>query len=237
VPKPSSIPEWASSPSDPGDIVEPSGAKKQDGWNASERPPAQYFNWWQNLVYQWVDYLDGWFNGSDEIVYPVAKTRTLRVSPMRGSIEVSGADVSPAWAPGATSRGSLFAQHDEKRLNVVLSDFLPQGAVISLIRVLVDAGGRAGGSRASGDRLQFTVYRITQNWSSPGISDTTIVSTVEDNDSATTAQILTSGAISETVDKAGEVILLEIRSGTMLGGLDRVDGIEVVFTDPGPRNF
>lgn len=54
--KPASLPRWADVG---GDIVEPSSGKKDTGWIVSEQPPHSYFNWFQNLVYQWCDYLDG----------------------------------------------------------------------------------------------------------------------------------------------------------------------------------
>lgn len=54
--KPSIVPTWAT---DPGaQIIEPSGARRSLGWVPGDRPPAQEFNWWQNAVGQWVDWLD-----------------------------------------------------------------------------------------------------------------------------------------------------------------------------------
>lgn len=53
--KPTSIARWADVG---GDIVEPNSGKKDVGWVADERPPAQYFNWIQNLGGQWQAYLD-----------------------------------------------------------------------------------------------------------------------------------------------------------------------------------
>lgn len=55
--QPSEQPEWASGGS--AVITDPSSGKKALGWAVSEKPPAQYFNWWMNLVYQWVQYLAG----------------------------------------------------------------------------------------------------------------------------------------------------------------------------------
>lgn len=60
---PTKFPEWASVPAvDPisgqPNIVEPSEAKKDSGWNFKERPPRQDFNWWMNLVWKWIK----WFH-------------------------------------------------------------------------------------------------------------------------------------------------------------------------------
>jgi|LULL01.1.fsa_nt_gb hypothetical protein len=54
--KPSSLPIWAT---DPGAAIQnPGAAKNALGWVA-EIPPHEFFNHWQNLVYQWVSYFDG----------------------------------------------------------------------------------------------------------------------------------------------------------------------------------
>lgn len=54
--KPSSLPIWAT---DPGAAIEnPGAAKNAQGWVA-ELPPHEFFNHWQNLVYQWVLHFDG----------------------------------------------------------------------------------------------------------------------------------------------------------------------------------
>lgn len=53
--RPSKYPEWASGVG--ADIVEPSGTKKAQGWIV-EVPPHEYFNWLENLVYQWLVYMD-----------------------------------------------------------------------------------------------------------------------------------------------------------------------------------
>ena len=51
--KPGDVPEWANT----GDIDVPSAGKRLLGW-ILEKPPFQFFNWWQNLVGQWTVYLD-----------------------------------------------------------------------------------------------------------------------------------------------------------------------------------
>lgn len=53
MPQPSSTPEWAST----GTRVTPATAKQQQGWITGEKAPAQWLNWWMNLVYLWVVYL------------------------------------------------------------------------------------------------------------------------------------------------------------------------------------
>lgn len=52
MPKPAKLPRWADDGA--ADIVEPNSGKKDIGWVGGERPPAQFFNWLLNLIYQWL---------------------------------------------------------------------------------------------------------------------------------------------------------------------------------------
>jgi len=47
--------EWANDPG-PNGIVEPSTERKEVGWTAGEKPPAEFMNWIQNLEYLWQEY-------------------------------------------------------------------------------------------------------------------------------------------------------------------------------------
>lgn len=55
MPAPTELPEWASGGS--AAITDPTLAEKQLGWTDGEEPPAEYFNWWMNLVFLWISYL------------------------------------------------------------------------------------------------------------------------------------------------------------------------------------
>jgi hypothetical protein len=87
--RPIKLPQWADAPSVPTDIVEPSDIKKGLGWTTAgtipEKPPYQYFNYWQNLVFNWVSYFDaliseqGFITSNDSVVsitIPTGKTLT-----------------------------------------------------------------------------------------------------------------------------------------------------------------
>lgn len=66
--KPTDKPEWASDHPiqdsnyslGPGnaDVVEPDAAKKGDGWDHSEAPPYEWFNWLFRIIYEWVLWFD-----------------------------------------------------------------------------------------------------------------------------------------------------------------------------------
>jgi hypothetical protein len=53
--KPTNLAEWATGAAP---IVEPTTPQKQAGWPVDFKPPAQWFNWWMNIVYTWVVWLD-----------------------------------------------------------------------------------------------------------------------------------------------------------------------------------
>lgn len=72
VAKPSKYPEWASTIyvdpiTNAPNIVEPTDSHKATGWTAFEPPPRNYFNWYQNLAYQWIEYFDYRANGLEVI--------------------------------------------------------------------------------------------------------------------------------------------------------------------------
>lgn len=79
--KPTDLPEWASS----GYIVEPGGGKKATGWEPGELPPAEYFNWLQNLTYEWLAWLDR-FSSTQEGNWNLANTSTDATVP---ALEIS----------------------------------------------------------------------------------------------------------------------------------------------------
>lgn len=49
---------WATAPLIPADLVEPDTTHKDEGWQDTEEPPHSFFNYWQNLAYQWLAYLE-----------------------------------------------------------------------------------------------------------------------------------------------------------------------------------
>jgi hypothetical protein len=53
VPKPTADTTWSVT----GTKTEPSAGQKDAGWVVGQKPPAQWLNWWQNAVYQWILWL------------------------------------------------------------------------------------------------------------------------------------------------------------------------------------
>lgn len=90
--KPTDIPTWATDADYPAGPdawsatptkVEPSTGQKEEGWDPAQRPPAQYWNWWMNLVGQWLEYVD--VQTSDDITestfpHPAKMTGTFNIA-------------------------------------------------------------------------------------------------------------------------------------------------------------
>jgi hypothetical protein len=67
MPKPSSLPEWATDANYPAGAepeagtptkVPPSTNQDTVGWRPSQKPPATEWNWWMHKVYEWLAYVD-----------------------------------------------------------------------------------------------------------------------------------------------------------------------------------
>ena len=75
---PTKLPVWADAPTDPvpglpgtvHPIAEPLDAVKHQGW-VGERPPLNVFNWWMNLVYQWVAWFDTTISATHLMAVPI----------------------------------------------------------------------------------------------------------------------------------------------------------------------
>jgi hypothetical protein len=77
--RPDKLPTWAT---DNGAIItEPTDGKKATGWLSPEKPTDGGFNWWQNLTYKWVNYLD-------QLVFPIVEGYMSEVNKLMGSLKV-----------------------------------------------------------------------------------------------------------------------------------------------------
>ena len=56
--RPDSFIDWATSPPTPEDVVEPSPAKRANGWDGMEIPPHEWENWLKQRLDEWEQYID-----------------------------------------------------------------------------------------------------------------------------------------------------------------------------------
>lgn len=83
--RPEKLPEWATN--NDSVISEPTEGKKQTGWLSPEKPTDGAFNWWQNLTYKWVEYLD-------QLVYPVVEGYMSEVNKLFAFLKIKNKKLS-----------------------------------------------------------------------------------------------------------------------------------------------
>lgn len=152
--KPSTLPEWATVGAD---VVEPLLAEKQLGWVLATRPPAQWFNWWQLLVYQWVVWLnafeseahtwsvvqtfgDAVFNGeiafNQTSIYGATSTIQIEgafdVLPAADPLSLGQAEATAGWVRnsigGTTERVFVSENKDQTAPGIGARTYVTQGA-------------------------------------------------------------------------------------------------------------
>lgn len=126
--KPTQLPRWATDVAAPV-TPEPTEGKKDLGWAVSEKPPAQYFNWWMKLVYQWIVWVNDAASGIAASV--------LMVRDAAGRAKVA----DPAAADDIDTQGArdtAISTH-----NGVTNPHSATSAATASRLVLRDAAGRA----------------------------------------------------------------------------------------------
>ena len=246
MPRPADHPDWATAPSDPTDIVRPPAGRLADGWNPAERPPAQHFNWWQNLVGLWTRWLDERERDvarridADEWVYPSPKNRIAVFSPFSAYSARAQVSSNVAWYTPATglppNQGhALHSLENFARLFWPLSDLLPHGARITRLRALVQPG-RA--RPVTSQRMSLSFFATTASLA--GLSVTHRGLQRESRDQGTAAvQVIDTGVFPAfTLTKGGNHMVAQVVAGNDAGTRrDRVYALEVRYEDLGPRNY
>ena len=122
--------------------------------------------------------------------------------------------------------GSIFGE---------IGQILPDGAVVTAIKVVVNPGTARSGSNRM---IVIARHRTTTFGASPSIGGSTAVGTDTRDDTTTNLQTISLGTISETIDKSnGKGLWVTITGGSDAGtNADTVHGLQISWTDPGPRN-
>ena len=129
MPKPTDLPRWANVS---GDIVEPTEDKKDVGWIAGEKPPAQFWNWLQKNIYDWLSYFDE------------AKELTLYFPAAMGQVSGTLADQIYTGAHALPTNVGYTENDATFNFDIPLTPVLLPGDVITEITVY-GAEGNAGG--------------------------------------------------------------------------------------------
>lgn len=153
--KPTSLPIWAT---DGGAaITEPLLAEKEIGWTSSQKPPAQWFNWWQKTVYLWMVWLDAF----ESTVHTWTAAQTFSSAVTFSNDLIANGDAFFAGATelaGAITTGSL-ASNTADEVAMLLDDNTPTDArrlVGSFVATAAGARVRYYSRKAAFSGLEIT---------------------------------------------------------------------------------
>jgi hypothetical protein len=108
-------PSWATGAS--VEMEEPDSGEKAAGWVHDQKPPAHWFNWIKNLLYQWVKFFEdnSWENGECNLIFPDSDFTTEQTVACSFSYNKQGVVLFSIPTHTATSNSVDFAS----------SNFLP----------------------------------------------------------------------------------------------------------------
>jgi len=204
--------------------VEPPTAQAEDGWRPGERPPAQYQNFWQHAVRQWIAYFAGFFDGAaDDFVYPDGpREREIWIGPRAGQGE-SG------WGYNLIDRATCTSNgHD---LFVDLNETLRTGWVLKSVTAFVKPGTSA--------LMDLQLYSTAVEAGRVGAADpadTQLGSTGQSDASNAYQGIAVALSPGHTVDRATQNLTAWLKASSSAGATqDWYFGLKVLVDVPGPR--
>lgn len=218
--KPTDLGEWATSP---GQTLEPAAEQKTIGFNEGDRPPARWINWLWNTAYQWQKYLN--LEGTDELMYDTPRTRTVILVPAIAGFSEEGPN---PWIPANNPAGGMTRSATAGAEAFVVPLSLSDGCTLTLVRAGVVRSGGVNG-------MIMEVSRQEPNKTTPGAAViTTVVGTPDTAiDDAVNGDILTSGTISEVIDRTRKNYFVSFSQSSSkgTGDYDTVVWVEVTFTE------
>ena len=254
--KPAALPEWAT---DAGaDVVEPSTGKKEIGWEAEERPPAQFLNWWQELVYDWLSYLnDGDFEGASTFDDTLEVTGVLTTL----STIAANAGLTASANQDITVSGTGKFKHGDVQLPIPYHAFTSffdtannePGVIISTSgggakrNPAVDSAGDQEARLVVNLPVGARVRQVITYWDRGGssgegtmlvgttdITDGSISGTQYDTATGTGAASATTGAVGDIAitPSATEAFLIRVVFGNLGGDDGELEGALVTYDVP-----
>lgn len=248
--RPTNFPDWATSGAN---VLEPSSGKKVAGFLSGEQAPAQFFNWLHGVAGQWLRYLDDervltndrmtaaevitehvQLTGDGDVEYVTSVERNRVVSP------INALPLGAAWTIAAhtwscnTSNSSIYIPLQ-----------LPVGAHLRRIRVSVHKG------HADEDigffLLRYGPYHFSLAPFSAPSPDQIITGTLIGPAGERIFAFEEAGSEADTLDERDDpddsakaivtdnfVYTLQVFTGSVKTVADKIYGVQVIFTDPGP---
>ncbi len=247
--KPSDDPTWASDANYASDgdsweatptRVDPGAARVAEGAEP-DTFPAQWFNFITGVQGDHIDYINDVLEGSDSIP---ANTQTSFFGPECFRKKPEQGDEGSKWRHEFETNSPFeeYWETDGSSGNAVLwaslKGCLPDGAIITRMRVLVLPGATAVGAAAMTAILRETGgFDLTEppptDFATSCASPTDLIVLGGTSDTAGVEKVLDSGAVSLTLDMAkGYRIEIKSGSGTAVDGFGWV---HIEYTSPGPR--
>lgn len=188
--KPTNLAEWGTGTAP---IVEPTLPQKQAGFAVSDRPPAQWFNWFWNLVHLWIVWLDAFestaHTWSAFQTFSAFENTTTAI--FNGSLDVNGAFNLNAGAAASIGRElnffisavdtPLFTRGNVATApNLIFKQDVTVGGIVARFYLQVDRGlmvtynarWDVGGSNwvkdAGGNAWMMTLGKGVRHYQAPG---------------------------------------------------------------------
>ena len=176
-----------------------------------------------------------------EWIYPTPKSRTvvIPVTAWQTGLDTDGSfnqpatwDFFPRLDYAIASKGTVTHRGCAA---VALNRYLPHGALITFVEVLV----RPGASRSSGSRMKVGLTaHVNKNYATGLADEGTVIDVIsaEDDGTANLQGIQLTPSTNRTIFSTVPYILW-VWTGTGDTDPDRLYGASVHFADPGPRNI
>jgi hypothetical protein len=231
------LPRWATSPSLPGDIVEPPSGTLDDGWNPSDRPPAQWLNWWQNKVGQWVTYLDSIHNASGEPQYEGGASQSRQVILGWGQgFDASFGSTVPGWQANNSDSAGIAAKFaaGDSRWGWELNPVLATGHTLTAVDVLLKP------FTASASGMSVRLYTGAVDFTTPAAPAPSLLATfgtagVQLAANNTNVQVVGDSSLSMAAfAKSASRVFIQVRSFAVG---DLVYAARLTYSDIGPRGY
>ena len=128
---PAELPRWAETVGNvpTSNIIDPPSNKKDVGWANVEEPPAPFLNWWMNLVYLWVVYVQAF------VAYILAAPPTAWLAV--NAVMWDGGGGAPAVGFLEANGGLLTAGATTSKIAVAM-DTIRQGTTVTSVDVRVN---------------------------------------------------------------------------------------------------
>lgn len=231
--KPTSDPTWATDAAydtdgDPwgGDAnkVDPGSGRRAEGAEP-DTFPAEWFNYHLNALGEHVEYIHEILEADPaESIPSVSRTVIIPATDMRPAILTGGADGPILSVVDAGYRLSIADSNGAVILG--LNRFVPLGATVTAIRLMIDPGTHSTPGRFA--RIKHTVV-----FGTPSAGTRT-----EEEFAVTTGTTLEVLELTDSFTFANnELHFVVYTPGTLSSGADLLEAIQIVYTDPGPRNF